>query len=116
MLTENITTNDGTDDHTYKLVNRSGYNSIRVESGVSSALDSKLVVKNTLATKPSSPNRHLIQKTESELVEGELYGVTVNLTIIRDKLVSDNTVKLAVAQVTGVATPTNLDEILVGGN
>jgi hypothetical protein len=112
----------GTGGYTYDLVSREGMDSVRVQTSptTQSALAGKLIVKNTMG-KGKSPNRHLIsfQALEPVTINGVDSNemVTVNFSITRSKLASDDFVADTVAQAVGyLGNLEDLSQHLRGGN
>jgi hypothetical protein len=119
MLDNQITLNDGTDDHVYDLVSREGMTSVRRELSTDSADAHALIIKNTIdMSNPSSKNRHLVQFTWNEVsAEGVTYPASVHIVIARHKLVTDAEISVKVAQLAAfLGVTANIDAILIGGN
>lgn len=95
MLADTITVVDVADEeHTFTRVSQDGMNSVRREdsTGVSSAINSQLVIKHTLDPKAKTkPNRHLIALSRSytDPVTGVEQSVQVHTVITRGKIVPD---------------------------
>lgn len=120
MLSDTITLTDSSaTDHSYSLVSRQGMESMRRETGVSSAIGSVLTVKNTVdLNNPSARNRHLIQLATNEIdaVTGEKYPLSAHIVISRHKNVTDAYVLEKVSQLADFVTAANVAEVLIGGN
>lgn len=120
MLSNTITVNDGTTDHSFDLVSREGMSSVRRETNTSSELGSVFNIKNTVdLSATSQPNRHLVQfqKSEKDATTGELYPVTVHMVVTRHKKASDAFVKEQVALCSNATALAGfMDDVLMGGN
>lgn len=119
MLTDQITLNDGTNNHVYALVSREGMSSVRRELTTASADCHALSIKNTIDMgNPSAKNRHLVQFTWNEIgASGEVYPASVHFVISRHKNVTDDEIKVKIAQLAAfLAVEANSDAILIGGN
>lgn len=122
MLTDVVTLNDGTDDNTYALVSRTGMESIRRETtaGVPSREGSSLKISNTIdINNLAAKNRHLIQLYwKDDDADGvPAYEGSVHVVISRHKNVTDDKLKLKLAQLADLITDaTAPGSILLGGN
>lgn len=120
MLTDTITlTDSGAATHSYSLVSRSGMESMRRETNVSSSMGSVLSIKNTIdLNNDAARNRHLVQFSTNEIdaVTGEKYPLTVHVVISRHKSVSDTYIVEKCSQLADFLNATNIAEVLIGGN
>lgn len=119
MLDNELTLNDGTADHVYDLVSRSGMNSMRREDSVDSELASALIINNTVDLNSLANNRHLVQfkLNEKDATTGELYSCVVHMVINRHKKFSDAGVLNLCARLKAYLTDVTLvTDNLVGGN
>lgn len=102
MLTDVITTNDGVDNHDYETVSREGMTSIRKDMSVSTTLGKTLKIDNTIDSNPLSNKhaRHYQQLVENEIDSetGELYPVSVSITVKRHPKASDALVLRKIAE------------------
>lgn len=121
MLANTITLADAVPaNHVFDLVSRLGMESIRRETGVVSAEERALTIKNTVPlNNPTAKNRHLVQFTgyEVDATSGELYPYSVHAVISRHKAVTDGTVlQKCFLLGTFLRDATIMDDILIGGN
>lgn len=120
MLANQITLNDGTDNHVYDLVSRSGMTSVRRETGVSSTLGSVFEIKNDIdLAAPTKHNRHLVRLAYNDVdaVTGEVYPVSVHLVVSRHKKADDAKILKTVTCLGDFLAPTtDMTNVLIGGN
>lgn len=120
MLANQITLNDGTDNHIFDLVSRSGMNSVRRETGVSSTLASVMEIKNDVDLNSATKhNRHLVRLAYNDVdaVTGDLYPVSVHLVVSRHKKADDATILKKITCLADFLAPTtDVTNVLLGGN
>lgn len=117
MLADTLVLTDGTNNHTFSLVSRTGMNSERRESGLTSDLASVATVKNTVDLKTNAKNRHLFQLSRKYKDSEGIYSAgSVHLVISRDKAFPDDVLQDMAQELKAFIMRPNIAELMIGGN
>lgn len=121
MLTDIITLNDGTTDHNYETVARSGMSSERKDLSADTTSAKRLKLDNTIDPNPASlkHSRHYQQLSENDIdaTTGDLYPVSVSTVVKRHPKASDALVSQKIAEMSDLLGDASTQtKILSGAN